>query len=74
MSYTYVTFDYEFYKYVTIKDLFSFLEQNQNIWDSRYLEKNILGKEPDWLKEKRKTKLRVKINRRTPALDHSDVC
>ena len=42
------------YKYVTIKDLFSFLEQNQNIWDSRYLEKNILGKEPDWLKEKRK--------------------
>ena len=42
------------YKYVTIKDLYDFLEQNQNIWDSRYLEKNILGIEPDWLKEKRK--------------------
>lgn len=43
------------YKYVTIKDLYEFLEQNQNIWDSRNLEKKILGIEPDWLKEKRKT-------------------
>ena len=43
------------YRYVTINDLFDFLEKNQNIWDSRYLEKNILGKEPDWLKEKRKS-------------------
>ena len=43
------------YKYVTIEDLYEFLEQNQNIWDSRNLEKNILGIEPDWLKEKRKT-------------------
>ena len=43
------------YRYVTINDLYDFLEKNQNIWDSRYLEKNILGKEPDWLKEKRKS-------------------
>ena len=42
------------YKYVTISDLFEFLEKNQNIWDSRVLEKNILGKEPAWLQEKRK--------------------
>lgn len=42
------------YRYVTINDLYDFLEKNQNIWDSRYLEKNILGKEPDWMIEKRK--------------------
>lgn len=42
------------YRYVEIKDLYEFLEANQNIWDSRNLEKNILGKEPEWLKEKRK--------------------
>lgn len=42
------------YRYVEIKDLYEFLEQNQNIWDSRNLEKNILGVEPEWLKEKRK--------------------
>lgn len=43
------------YQYVEIKDLYEFLENNQNIWDSRYLEKNILGKEPEWLQEKRKS-------------------
>ena len=42
------------YRYVEIKDLYEFLERNQNIWDSRNLEKNILGTEPEWLKEKRK--------------------
>lgn len=42
------------YRYVEIKDLYEFLEANQNIWDSRNLEKNILGAEPEWLKEKRK--------------------
>ena len=41
------------YMYVEIDDLYEFLEKNQNIWDSRNLEKNILGIEPDWLKEKR---------------------
>lgn len=35
-------------------DLLTFLEQNQNEWDSRNLEVNALGIEPDWLKEKRK--------------------
>ena len=43
------------YQYVEIKDLYEFLENNQNIWDSRLLEKNILGIEPNWLQEKRKT-------------------
>ena len=41
------------YFYVEINDLFKFLEANQNIWDSRYLEVNILGIEPEWLKQKR---------------------
>ncbi|MEG1597052.1 MAG: hypothetical protein RR359_02105 [Bacilli bacterium] len=42
------------YTIVTIADLYNFLECNQSIWDSRTLEKNILGKEPEWLLEKRK--------------------
>lgn len=41
------------YSYVQISDLYEFLEANQSIWDSRKLEKNILGIEPVWLKEKR---------------------
>lgn len=49
------------YSYVEINDLFEFLENNQNIWDSRELEKNILGKEPEWLKEKRRTDKDVPI-------------
>lgn len=43
------------YHYVEIKDLYQFLEKNQNIWDSRVLERNILGVEPSWLQEKRKS-------------------
>ena len=39
---------------VKIEDLFEFLEYNQADFDARYLEENILGKEPNWLKEKRK--------------------
>lgn len=42
------------YRYVEIRDLYEFLEKNQNIWDSRNLEINILGSEPKWLKEKRR--------------------
>ena len=42
------------YSIVTVNELYSFLEQYQNIWDSRMLEKNILPPEPDWLIEKRK--------------------
>ena len=34
-------------------DLIDFLEKNQNEWDSRYVEKYMLGTEPEWLKEKR---------------------
>lgn len=49
------------YFYVEINDLLEFLEKNQNIWDSRVLEKNILGKEPDWLKQKRITDKDVPI-------------
>ena len=44
---------YKSYAYVTLNDLFDFLEHHQDIWDSRKLEKNLLGLEPDWLKEKR---------------------
>ena len=42
------------YYVVTWKDLMVFLENNQNEWDSRVVEKNMLGLEPEWLKEKRK--------------------
>ncbi len=46
--------DNSIYSFVTISNLYEFLKNNQNIWDSRVLEKNILGKEPDWLLEKRR--------------------
>lgn len=46
--------DSSIYSYVEINDLLEFLEKNQNIWDSRVLERNIFGVEPDWLKEKRR--------------------
>ena len=42
------------YYVITWNDLMDFLEKNQNEWDSRCVEKNMLGTEPDWLKEKRK--------------------
>lgn len=42
------------YSFVKISNLYEFLEKNQNLWDSRILEKNILGIEPEWLQEKRK--------------------
>ena len=41
------------YCVVKWNDLMMFLEQNQNEWDSRCVEKNMLGPEPDWLKIKR---------------------
>ncbi len=41
------------YYVVTWNDLMEFLENNQNEWDSRLIEKNMLGFEPEWLKEKR---------------------
>lgn len=41
------------YYVITWNDLIKFLENNQQEWDSRELEENILGIEPVWLKEKR---------------------
>jgi len=41
------------YKYVTLEDLWDFLEKNQSQWDSRELEPLSLGVEPDWLPTKR---------------------
>lgn len=41
------------YYVVTLDDLIAFLKENQNEWDSRNLEKNILGEEPEWLIKKR---------------------
>ncbi len=43
-----------FYYVVKLDDFIEFLKNNQNEWDSRNLEKNILGYEDAWLKEKRK--------------------
>lgn len=42
------------YMVTTLKNLYSFLENNQDLWNSNNLEKYILGKEPEWLKIKRK--------------------
>lgn len=41
------------YYVITWEDLMNFLENNQNEWDSRCVERNMLGTEPEWLKEKR---------------------
>lgn len=45
--------DNKSYYVVTWSDLMSFLEKNKNEWDSRCVEVNMLGPEPEWLKEKR---------------------
>lgn len=42
------------YYTITWRDLMEFLETNQNEWDSRNVEKNMLGLEPEWLQQKRK--------------------
>lgn len=41
------------YYVISWNDLMDFLENNQNEWDSRCVEKSVLGIEPEWLKEKR---------------------
>ena len=51
------------YYVITWNDLMQFLENNQNEWDSRYIEKNMLGSEPEWLKEKRKSDIAYFLNR-----------
>ncbi len=43
-----------YYYCIGIDDLLDFLKNNQDLWDSRNLEKNILGKEEGWLLEKRR--------------------
>jgi hypothetical protein len=41
------------YMAVTWGNLIDFLKENQDDWDSKDLDKNMLGLEPDWLKAKR---------------------
>lgn len=41
------------YMTITWGDLMQFLENNQNEWDSRKVERNMLGQEPEWLEQKR---------------------
>ena len=41
------------YLVVVWEDLLDFLERNQNEWDSRYVEINMLGAESEWLHAKR---------------------
>ena len=41
------------FSYITIADLYEFLENNQDIWDARLVERNLFGIEPEWLKKKR---------------------
>lgn len=48
-----VTKKYSYYC-ICLDKLFLFLKEHQDLWNSQYLEKNILGEEPVWLIEKRK--------------------
>lgn len=41
------------YYTISWQDLMKFLEENQNEWDSRLVDKNMFGIEPEWLIEKR---------------------
>jgi len=43
----------KFYYYVTYDELLKFLKNNQNVWDSTFLEENALGAEWEWLRLKR---------------------
>lgn len=42
------------FRYITHHDLMTWLEKNQDKWDSRNVEEYGLGIEPEWLKEKRR--------------------
>ncbi len=46
-----------FFLYASLGDLVKFLKENQTLWDSRSVEKYILGGEPEWLKQKRRQDL-----------------
>lgn len=49
---------------VDFEDLITFLENNQNLWDSTRLDEYDLGYEYDWLIEKRKKDKERKLNGR----------
>lgn len=40
--------------FININELIKFLENHQDLWDSRKVEMYAFGMEPEWLKEKRK--------------------
>ena len=46
------------YYVISLDNLVLFLKNNQNEWDSRNVERYMLGSEPTWLKEKRKRDLK----------------
>lgn len=48
-----VSDNYSYYC-IDLDQLMLFLKEHQDLWNSQYLEPNILGEEPDWLLEKRK--------------------
>lgn len=51
-----VSINYSYYC-ISIENLLIFLKEHQYLWNSKHLEKNILGAEPEWLIEKRKKDL-----------------
>ena len=58
---------------VKVENLLKFMKENQDLWDSRKLEPFIFGKEPKWLKEKRKfdkTQPKNKFVKWTPTQDN----
>lgn len=58
---------------VKVENLLKFMKENQDLWDSRKLEPLIFGKEPKWLKEKRKfdkTQPKNKFVKWTPTQDN----
>ena len=48
-----VTNKYSYYC-ISIENLMEFLKDHQDLWNAFYLELNIFGIEPDWLREKRR--------------------
>lgn len=60
------------FKVVDIDDFWKWAEQNKEIVDFSRMEENVLGKEPEWVKEKRRIDKREKFNTEpwTPAEDN----
>lgn len=57
---------------VDMEDLINFLKENQDLWDSRNLERYGLGEEPEWLKEKRETDIQNSQNKHKEPWSRSD--